>query len=351
MWLDKLLRGLEKMGKALHLVKPTGDLMKEPDKDATLPVPLSCIMVQVNGPFKALDRKLWALLLHLSWEELEIKSQCGKWHEMEEVDVRRIVEKYSGTKDLELIWQSALRLAATTVQYEIDDENDDRWEGVTSIFSAMRKRKDNDGKFRFRFPPELVPIFKQPGRFARLRVQFLLGLKSKYAVTLYELFESAANKRVPILEATVDELRQWLQVPEGTLTQWDHFWNRAVKKGLDEINADPKEAGFSVSYELKRGGRGNKVQGIKFFVKKASEREELEKGIQVTKITKEAARISRLIPPFNGTSIYTKAKKIAPQFDIHFLEREWRDWVSTSDVEVKSPEAHFMAFVKKKAGK
>lgn len=215
----------------------------------------------------------------------------------------------------------------------------------------MRKRKDHDGKFRFRFPPELVPIFKQPGRFARLRIKFLLGLKSKYAVTLYELFESAANKRVPILEATVDEIRQWLQVPEGKLSQWDYLWRKALSPALVEINADPKEAGFSVSYELKRGGRGNKVQGIKFFVKKESERDELENGIQVTKKAKDAARISRLIPPFNGTSIYTKAKNIAPQFDIHFLEKEWREWVSQSDVEVKSPEAHFMAFVKKKAEK
>ena len=351
MQLGKLSIGLENMRKALHLVKSTGDLMKEPDKDATLPVPLPCIMIQVNGPFKALDRKIWALLLHLGWDELETKSKCGLWHEIEEIEVRRIVEKFSGTKDLQLIWKSALRLAATTVHYEIDDENDDRWEGVTSIFSAMRKRKDNDGKFRFRFPPELVPIFKQPGRFARLRVQFLLGLKSKYAVTLYELFESAANKRVPTLETTVDELRQWLQVPEGTLTQWDHFWNRAVKKGLDEINADPKEAGFSVSHELVRGGRGSKVQGIKFLINKHEQRIGLEKQITVTKKAKEAARVSRLIPAFNGTEIYTKAKKIAPQFDIHFLEREWRESVSQSDVEVKSPEAHFMAFVKKKTGK
>jgi hypothetical protein len=106
-----------------------------------------------------------------------------------------------------------------------------------------------------------------------------------------------------------------------------------------------------VSFELKRGGRGNRVHGIKFTVTKVEERIELEKGIQVTKKAKDAARISRLIPPFNGTSIYTKAKKIAPQFDIHFLEKEWREWVSQSDVEVKSPEAHFMAFVKKKAEK
>jgi Initiator Replication protein len=340
------------MEKALHLVKPTGDLMKEPDKDATLPVPLPIVMVQVKGPFTALDRKLWALCLHLGWEELETKSKVGEWHEIQEVELRRLIEKFSGTKGMNWIWESAQRLTETTVRYSRVDTNDKRWKGVTSLFSAeMPEEEEKDGVFRYMFPPQLVPIFREPGRFARLRVQFLLGLKSKYAVTLYELFEGVANKRVPTIEATVDELRQWLQVPEGKLTQWIHLWQKALKPGLDEINADPKETGFSVSCELKRGGRGNRVKGVKLTVTKVGERIGLEKGIQVTKKAKEAARISRLIPPFNGTAIYTKAKKIAPQFDIYYLEKEWRDWVSQSDVVIKTPEAHFMAFVKKKVGK
>jgi hypothetical protein len=56
-----------------------------------------------------------------------------------------------------------------------------------------------------------------------------------------------------------------------------------------------------------------------------------------------------LITPFKGTSIYTKGKKLAPQFDIYYLEREWRDWVSQSYLPVENPEAHFLSFVKKKA--
>jgi hypothetical protein len=334
----------------LHLVKPTGNsTTKTLDKNATVPVPLPCIMVQVNGPYKALDRKLWALLLHLSWEELETKSQCGQWHELEEVDVRRLIEKYSGTKDLELIWQSALRLASTTVQYEVEDENDDRWEGVTAIFSAMRKKKDNDGKFRFRFPPELVPIFKQPGRFARLKVQFLLGLKSKYAVTLYELFESAVNKRLPSIEATTEELRQWLQVPDGKLNQWAHLWQKALKPAIDEINADPNESGFTVSYDIIQGGRGNKVRGVTFTITKSTSRLSLETEIQSSKHAKEAATNSSLIPAFKGSEIYEKAKKKAPGMDIYFLEQQWRDWVSKNDITVKFPEAHFLSFVQMKS--
>ena len=70
------------------------------------------------------------------------------------------------------------------------------------------------------FPPLLVPILKDPRRFARLRTHFLIELSGKYAVTLYELLESAANKDVPELKASVEDLRRWLQVPKGKLLRW-----------------------------------------------------------------------------------------------------------------------------------
>jgi len=38
-------------------------------------------------------------------------------------------------------------------------------------------------------------------------------------------------------------------------------------------------------------------------------------------------------------------------FDIGYFEREWRNWVVANDIEVKNPEAHFMAFVKQKVAK
>jgi hypothetical protein len=43
------------------------------------------------------------------------------------------------------------------------------------------------------------------------------------------------------------------------------------------------------------------------------------------------------------------AKEKPATSNIHFLEEEWREWVFSSDVEVKKPKAHFLGFVKKKA--
>lgn len=332
-------------------VFPSGDLMSEADKTpVTAPVPLPVVFCQIRGQYTATDRKLWLLLLHLEWDNLTEKSGNGKWHDVSESDLIRIFSKHSGDKNIDRIWESAKRLADTRVTYERIDENDERWEGVTSLFHAEYKRKNKrNGQFRFMFPPPLIPILIEPGRFARLRVAFLLKLDSKYAITLYQVLETIANMREPTIEATVDQIRGWLKVPDGKLSQWAFFYRRALKPAINEINANPDLSGIHVTHELIRQGKGGKVQRVKFTVTKAATRIDFERGIQTTKKAKESAKVARLIPAFKGTAIYEKVKKYANGLDVHALEAEWRKWVADNDIAVEKPEAHFMDFVKRRA--
>ena len=330
------------MAEISAMVRVTGNLMREPEQPATVPVPLPIIMIHVDGQYTALDRKLWVLLLHLGWDELETKSKLGEWHEITEKDLLSIVSRFSGAKDMGWIWQSAERLAGSRVKY-VRIENDRRWKGVTGLFSAEYLEKgERDGIFRYAFPAPLVPIIKEPGKFARLRVQFMLGLKSKYSVTLYELFESVANMREPVLTATIAELRQWLQVPEKKLTQWEHLYRRAVKLALDEINENAVEGGITVKHEVIGGGRGRRVTGVKFYVTKTQERRLMEKGIATPKISQAGA-----LPQFSG-SIYEKARKAAPGWDVYALENEFREWIQKKGHQPKNVETAFIGFCKQK---
>jgi plasmid replication initiation protein len=333
-------------------VSTTGDLLDERNTDSvTTPVPLPVVFSQITGPFTAFDRKLWLLLLHLEWDNLMTKSKVGEWHEIEESTLRALVIRYIGARDNERFWDSIKRLTKTHVEYYFT-EHDERWEVSSNLFiGAYKSKQKRDGMVRFMFPPNLVPILLEPGKFARLRVEFMLKLDSKYAVTLYQVLESVANLRVPVLEAPVNEIRGWLKVPEGRLTLWGHFYTKALFPALKEINSNPDLSGISVTHELIKSGKGGKVQRVKFTVQKTPQRVGFEKQITVSKKAKEVARVSSLIPAFNGTEIYTKAKKLAPKFEVSFLEREWRDWVIQNDIHVKNPEAHFMAFVKQKAAK
>jgi hypothetical protein len=48
---------------------------------------------------------------------------------------------------------------------------------------------------------------------------------------------------------------------------------------------------------------------------------------------------------------FEKAKKVAPGFDIYYLEAEWREWIDKKGQHPKDPDAAFIGFCRKKAVK
>jgi hypothetical protein len=57
---------------------------------------------------------------------------------------------------------------------------------VAHLLSAETDEEMRAGGYlTFSFPPLLVPILKDPRRFARMWTHFLIALSGKYAVTLY----------------------------------------------------------------------------------------------------------------------------------------------------------------------
>ena len=91
-----------------------------------------------------------------------------------------------------------------------------------------------------------------------------------YAVTLYELLESAANKDVPELKASVEDLRRWLQVPKGKLLRWQDFRRKVLEPAIKQINDNPTGAGFQVRVKLLKEGRA--IHWMVFQVLKTKER-------------------------------------------------------------------------------
>ena len=160
--------------------------------------------------------------------------------------LRQVFRDLRGRHHTDWIWESAERLADTKVRW-IRTEGDKRYRGVGHLFGAETEDEVKEkGTLRFHFPPLLVPILKDPRRFARLRTHFLIELSGKYSVTLYELLESVANKEVPELRASVDELRQWLKVPEGKLLRWQDLRRYVLEPAVRQINDNPTGAGFRV---------------------------------------------------------------------------------------------------------
>ena len=312
---------------------------------ATVPVPLQVVITSVQGPYTARDRKLWTFLLHAAFDELGKKGG----HSIPIKDINGVFRSLGGEHSTEWIWNSAKRLAQTTVEFEVT-YGDERYDTVTSIFTASVPRKGKRGsELHFWFPEPLIPIIKEPLRFARLRVHFLIQLSGKYAVTLYEILEGFANRRDGECRVTIEELRQWLKVPDGAYPDWKNFRHRVLRPAIDQINADPLGAGFTIEYEPIRKGRF--YHEIRFKLTKTKDRIQHERDIRSAKSSK--ARLAELKakgrPALTSDMIARADRETRHTLDMAEIERQfWAHWESKGKPDFKSVGGAFMNFTKGK---
>ena len=322
----------------VKLPVPTGDpWVPSPADPATVPVPLPVIIVSVNGPYTERDRKLWTFLLHAVWDQLDERAI----HAIPVSEINSVFRELGGEHDSKWIWESATRLTETIVKWHYT-EGDTRYDGIAALFSAQISRNNRkEGILRFQFPGLLIPIFKDPRRFSRLRTHFLIELSGKYAVTLYELLESVANKDVPELRATVDELRQWLKVPEGKLIRWQDLRRYVLEPAIKQVNDNPTGAGFQARIRLEKEGRA--IRWVVFEVLKTKERQAIDARL------KDHEKQLSLFDVHLRTVTYDKAKALASGWDIYALEAEWKQWGSQQKAwPPKNPDAAFLGFCKQR---
>ncbi len=328
-------------------VKPTGNpFIVDENNPATVPIPNAVIITRIEGAYTEKDRKLWVFLVHAAWDDLLKKNI----HEIPIYKINKVFRELGGDKGVNWIWESAKRLRDTKVDWEFDEDGE-RMQGVSNLMNAVTSKNARDtGRLRYEIPALLSEVIKQPFRFSRLRLHFMIGLSGKYAVTLYELLEGVANMKNPILEVEIEKLREWLKVPDGKLLRYIDFKRRVIDPALKQINDNSEGAGFSVLVEPIKDGRA--VEKLRFNVLKCEDRLKDENGIG----KEQAAPVSVAVAIQPGglslpLTAYDKAKAAAPGYDIYFLETEWKDWLMKTGKMPENPEAAFIAFCRKKSEK
>ncbi len=331
-------------------VKATGDPWKPDDKaPATVPIPNSVIMTKIEGPYTERDRKLWTFLVHAVWDDLLVK----RYHEIPVAKIDKLFrELASGHDGFKWLWESARRLTRTIVEWE-EGPDTDRLQGISNLMNAKTSKSAQEtGILWFEIPALLSEVIKQPFRFSRIRLHFMIGLSGKYAVTLYELLESAVNMKNPVLEIELSKLRQYLKVPEGKLPRYVDVKRRIIEPALKQINDNPQGAGFTVTMDAIKEGRA--VDRVRFSMTKTGLR--IEEENQLNKIKTEAlpqkntpktALPGLPLPP----SAFEKARAAAPGYDVYYLESEWREWMKKKNKTPENAEAAFIAFCRQKAEK
>jgi Initiator Replication protein len=339
--------------------KPTGDIW-EPSKThpATVPVPLPVVMVRVDGPFTALDRKLWLLLLHNAWDELDTEKP---YHEISVSELLRLFRRFGrtdlGTRgkiklgkieeetEAAALWDSVRRLVKTSVEWEDED-----YQGISALVSEalMSKRYREAGKIYYAFGKGLSKQILAPRAFARLRCHVVLALRSKYAVTLYEILEAYVNRRDSDLTVSIEEFRLWLKVPEDAYSDWKDLKRNVVLPAVDEINEHGDEGGFFVSYEGIREGKA--FTKIKFTLAKSASRDDRDATLQgKARRGRAFARTPQLAlgaPYAPSDAVLDQLRTIAPGWDRQGLIARYREW-SKGRAPPDNPHGAFVGWVKR----
>ena len=326
---------------------------------ATVPVPLPVVMVRVDGPFTALDRKLWLILLHHAWDELDTDKP---YHEISVAELLRLFRKFGrsdlGTRgkiklgkteeevEAVALWDSIRRLVKTSVEWEDED-----YQGIAGLVSEalMSKRYRDTGKIYYAFGRALSKNILAPRAFARLRCHVVLALRSKYAVTLYEILEAYVNRRESSLTVSLEEFQSWLKVPENAYPDWRELKKRVITPAVDEINEHGEEGGFFVSYQGVREGKS--FTKIRFTLAKSAARDDRDLKLQ-GKAKRGRAFAGAQLPFAAGTSyeptddILDQLRTIAPGWDRQGLVARYRTW-SKGRTPADNPHGAFVGWVKR----
>jgi Initiator Replication protein len=313
---------------------------------ATVPLPNDVIITSIEGAYTERDRKLWAFLVAAVWDKL----LTVRIHEIRTSKINAVFQQQGGDTSTTWIWEGAERLTATRARWETGPDGH-RLKGIANLLGGAVTHKDDrkSGVLRFEIPALLCEVIRAPCRFSRLRLHFMIGLSGKYAVTLYMLLESVANRDTPVLDVTLPQLRQWLKVPEEKLHRWVDIKRRCLDPSIKQINDNPETAGFNVTMEEIKEGRA--VNRVRFVVSKSEARLTEEKNYH-PEPSKPALPAAHSSPPalHLPTTAYEQAKKAAPSWDVYELERQWREWMKGKPVP-DNPSGAFVNFCKAKAKK
>lgn len=157
--------------------------------------------------------------------------------------------------------------------------------------------------------------------YARINRAALLSFQSKYALAIYELGCLLIGRRDKIWQGTVDELRERLGVPEGTIPNFAQLRRVVLDKARAEVN---QLAHFEFGWNEIRGGRGGRVREVQlyFLPKDESGTNEAANEVDRPKIGRKARRDGSTdnlaLAVSEDSSAALETQKFFPSGSLHF---------------------------------
>lgn len=293
-------------------------------------------------PLTLADRRIYNQLIAHAWDRID--------QAVEHVIPKRDLRGNHNVNDR--VGDSIERLMAAIVKVRVMRDGKPAIERV-QLLGGNTEHETPDGLLRYEFPPKLRRIIRESTIFARLRLEVMFALSSKYALALYEMVQKRGNLTTRNFEEfPLREFRALLGITKGRLPLWGNLNQRAIVPSVQEVNA---LSDYTVTVEPVKAGR--KVTGVRLsWVRKDAAAVHVAwNELQRPKVGRKArlegtveqldfgARAVSGPAPLKGET-YLEAKRRYPGYDVYFVEQEWRVWAAEKEP-AKNPDGAFLAFL------
>lgn len=202
---------------------------------------------------------------------------------------------------------------------DVYDKRKDKMRPMTVRWVTAMQYEENEACITLRFGYEVVPLITRlEANFTSYELQQITGLKSAYAIRLYELLmQWKVAGKTPLLELI--EFRNQLGIIESEYQRMDVFKRRVLDIAVDQIN---ENTDITVSYEQHKSGRT--ITGFSFKFKQK---------ISATKAaTDTLAKPPRNISAFVGLELVLFKEITANHPEI--TEKYVRDYAEQSGIDL-----------------
>jgi hypothetical protein len=293
-------------------------------------------------PLTLADRRIYNQLIAHAWDKID--------QSVEHVIPKRDLRGNHNVNDR--VGDSIERLMAAIVKVRVIREGTPAIERV-QLLGSNTEHEAPDGLLRYEFPAKLRKIIRESTIFARLRIEVMFALSSKYSLALYEMVQKRGNlTAMHHEEFALREFRELLGIPRGKLPLWGNLNQKAIGPAVKEVSA---LSDYNVMIEPVKVSR--KVTGVRMsWTRKDHDAVHLVwNELQRPKFGRKArleGRVEKVdfIPPalpdgglhLKGNT-YDEARRRFPGYDIYHVEQEWRDWAAGKELP-RRPDKAFLAF-------
>lgn len=220
--------------------------------------------IQITNRINLIERKSWNILLANAFDELP----THETHTIRVKDLAQLLEYDSN--DEEHLKESLRKLNTTQIEWNILNKDKKVGWGVTTLLAEARFEK---GVCIYGFSSTLRERLYNPEMYAKINLLAQNKIKSKYSLALYELFLDYLNNKnnygeTPLM--SVEKFRDLMGIEEHEYSQFKRLNNEVIKPSIKEINM---VTNLSVKFEMEKEGR--KVTGLKFFITKREDFDDL----------------------------------------------------------------------------